>query len=193
MNLSKKEISLIKDKDFLLTKSEIIRKMESIFRDTESSINKQINEISFDFPNDLKLNSGKISKGENYNGLPYLVLDYPALFKKNNVFAYRTMFWWGNFLSSTLHLQHESLDRYRDQLIKNFDKLFQMDVHISVGESPWEYHYNQTNYQKISKQHRDHIIQCRFIKLSKMMDLDNYKELPKFSSEFFSEILNALS
>ena len=32
------------------------------------------------------------------------MLDYPALFKKDEIFALRTMFWWGNFMSITLLL-----------------------------------------------------------------------------------------
>ena len=46
----------------------------------------------------------KIAKGENYLQLPYVLLDYPRCFDKENIFAIRTMFWWGNFFSITLHL-----------------------------------------------------------------------------------------
>jgi len=48
--------------------------------------------------------SPKISRGENYLGLPYLVLDYPRLFRPDAVLAIRTFFWWGHFFSSTLQL-----------------------------------------------------------------------------------------
>ena len=41
--------------------------------------------------------SPKISRGEQYLGLPYVMLDYPRIFSKENVFAIRTFFWWGNY------------------------------------------------------------------------------------------------
>jgi hypothetical protein len=53
---------------------------------------------------DIQCLNGKISRGENYQLLPYIILDYPSYFSRNNIFAVRTMFWWGNFFSITLHL-----------------------------------------------------------------------------------------
>ncbi len=192
MNLTKKEISLIKDTDFLLTKSEIIKKLESIFKETESSIREQLCDRSFNFPNTLDITSGKISKGENYNGLPYLVLDYPALFKKNNIFAFRTMFWWGKFFSSTLHLQYKSLDFFRENLISGIEEFTAHQVFISVGETPWQYHYEQNNYQKCTISHADHIENCSFLKLSRKFSLDKYQKVPQLSTEFFRFLLNIL-
>lgn len=192
MNLSKKEISLLKDTDFLLCKSEIIKKLESIFNETESSIREQLCDISFNFPNTLNITSGKISKGENYNGLPYLVLDYPALFKKNDIFAFRTMFWWGKFFSSTLHLQYKSLDYFRENLTSGIEKLSANKIFISVGETPWQYHYEQDNYKKCAISHADHIKNCSFLKLSRKFRLEEYQQVPQLSAEYFHFLLNIL-
>ena len=52
-----------------------------------------------------KYGSPKISKGENYRGLPYVMLDYPRLFGREEVLAIRTFFWWGHGFSVTLHLK----------------------------------------------------------------------------------------
>src|SRR4051812_25707955 len=57
----------------------------------------------------------KISKGENYMGLPSLIFDYPRLSSANDLFFIRTMFWWGNFFSSTLHLS----GKYKEKMQKN--------------------------------------------------------------------------
>jgi len=47
----------------------------------------------------------RISKGENYKGLPWVVLDYPRCFGRDDVLAVRTLFWWGHYFSVTLHLK----------------------------------------------------------------------------------------
>jgi len=99
IKFSKKELSLLKDTDFLLTKIKIIEKVNNLFVETKKEVQNSIEKLNFDFPNELDLKKGKISKGEYYKGLPYLVLDFPTHFSEKNIFAYRTMFWWGNFLA----------------------------------------------------------------------------------------------
>src|SRR4030095_12152471 len=60
----------------------------------------------------------RIFRGDNYQFLPYAVMDYPALYARENSFAYRTMFWWGNFFSFTLYLHGTYMELYR----KNFQE-----------------------------------------------------------------------
>ena len=40
-------------------------------------------------PAEMLFHSPKISKGENYKGLPYVMLDYPRCFGKTDIFAIR--------------------------------------------------------------------------------------------------------
>lgn len=47
---------------------------------------------------EIKSNEGfKISLGENYLDLPYLVLDFPKIPGNNFSWVFRTLFWWGNY------------------------------------------------------------------------------------------------
>ena len=64
--------------------------------------------------------SPKISKGENYNGLPYVMFDYPRFFTKENVFAVRTFFWWANYFSVTLHLKGEYKEMFAETIFKKY-------------------------------------------------------------------------
>ncbi len=48
-------------------------------------INQKINSIN---------GNGKISRGENLNGLPWINSDAPGIFKKQHVLALRFLFWW---------------------------------------------------------------------------------------------------
>ena len=98
--LSAGELAMANDKDFILTKQAVISKAAALF-------NEQIPVISLNFREVVSTEGTlisavpKISKGENYNGFPYVIMDYPATFSKENIFALRTMFWWGNFISIT--------------------------------------------------------------------------------------------
>lgn len=143
--------------------------------------------------------AGKISKGENYRGLPYLVLDYPRLLAKDNIFSFRTMFWWGNFFSCTLHLQGQSLGLYRQRLKENLTAnphLLPPDTWISINDTPWEYHYQPSNYKmltEISSGELSHLLSRDFLKISRKIPLQQYQQLPAFCSESLRFFLASLS
>ena len=108
IHLSKLETELIQNPEWIFTKQLIIKKVYKLFGELHE-VYKQISEDEKKFlPEFYQITGGRISKGENYGGLPYVMLDYPATFSKENIFTIRTMFWWGNFFSITLHLSEEN-------------------------------------------------------------------------------------
>jgi len=95
---------------------------------------------------DLLVLSPKISRGENYKGLPYVMLDYPRHFSKGEIFAFRTMFWWGNFLSFTWHLKGSYALAYRQVIISHHKQLANAGFHICVSEDEWQHDFETGNY-----------------------------------------------
>ena len=71
-------------------------------------------------PEVIKTSTPKISKGENYKDLPYVMLDYPRCFQKEKTIAIRTFFWWGNFFSINLQLSGEYKEQALPSLQSNF-------------------------------------------------------------------------
>jgi hypothetical protein len=88
------------------------------------------------------------------------------------------MFWWGNFFSFTLHLEGIALDQYRKTIVDNIDKLFDKNIYMGVGETPWQYHYGTDNYLTLTKKHSKIISNCKFLKLSKKISLSEWEKLP---------------
>ncbi len=95
MGITDKELLILQDTDFLLTKATVLEKINELLGQTREELKESVENSNFSFPDRTYLLNGKISKGENYKNLPFMVLDYPALFTTKTVFAYRTMFWWG--------------------------------------------------------------------------------------------------
>ena len=60
----------------------------------------------------------KISKGEKYKGLPWVMLDYPRIFGKEDIMAIGTRFWWGHYFSVTLHLKGGYLRTYLPVILR---------------------------------------------------------------------------
>lgn len=111
IHLSAEEAGLIDNTEFILTKHRIIKKVYYLFGEINGMMKTEL--AGFDhLPESLRQYSGKISRGENYRLLPYILLDYPSYFSKNTIFAVRTMFWWGHFFSVTLHLSGDFKTRF---------------------------------------------------------------------------------
>ncbi len=192
MSLSKKELSMINETDFLITKVKIISDIVILLENTKERLQETIEQKNNNLVSETKLKNGRVFKGEYYRDLPFVTLDFPRIFEKENVFAYRTMFWWGNFFSFTLHLQGEYLEQYRAKLISNFDMLLDQDIYICVGETPWEYHYGNNNYIKLEFQHKNLIENNSFIKLSKKIPLEEIETVSQISSNFLLHLMAVL-
>jgi len=181
-HFSKKEQRYLEDTEFLITKHTIIEKVKTLLGHIEQSLHKEINKHPL--PAEVIQRSGKISKGENYQGLPYLILDYPRKFNEGDIFAFRTMFWWGNFFSSTFHLGGQHWADHQETVIQHCSLLSGEDWYICVNQSPWEYHYGDENYLWFDslekKQQLDLLQNHPFLKLSKKWDL---KDQHLFSAE----------
>ena len=192
----KEELSLMNDSSFLRTKLVITEKVFQLLRNTEEKLKTLVQSDNIHLPEEVLTRTAKISKGEKYLDLPYLVLDYPRYFSNDSIFAYRTMFWWGNFFSCTLHLQGTLLDFYRDRLLQNLTRLQDAEVHVCVNKSPWEYHYEPSNYISLNTisegRLSSHLQSASFVKLSKKLPLDEIQELPRFAEKSFIGFYNQL-
>ncbi len=147
IQLSPSEIELMSNTEIILTKNKILQKIKSLLEQLQNKM-IQYGEAN---NNDQKLNSllgvnPKISRGENYEGLPYLILDYPRLFDVSNIFAIRSMFWWGNFFSTTLHLSGHYKEKNLNNIQKTYHDFAHHKFYIGVNENQWIHHFKEENY-----------------------------------------------
>ena len=196
-DLDKQQLDYLHDTDFLLAKRKIINQLQGLLAISERALVRLVQQESFpSLPENCLVTAGKISRGENYRGLPYLVLDYPRLFNKEDIFTFRTMCWWGNFFSCTLHLQGAILAAYRSTLKETiFSASLPADTFICINNTPWEYHYQPDNYQLLGSLSRDqvqHLLEKDFIKISRKTGLENYKFLPSFTTNCYSDFIKLL-
>lgn len=178
----------MQDSSLLKTKQVVIKKMHQLLVNLNDQLRPVVLSKIKVLPTYALSKSGKISKGENYRDLPYLVLDFPRHFSQDAIFAFRTMFWWGNFLSCTLHLQGSTLERFRSNLMGNLPHA-DKDVFFCIAPTPWEYHYEKNNFlpiNEISKEELSTIIKTKeFIKISRKLPLEKYDQLATFAIETF--------
>ena len=146
LQFSSKELELAANTDWILTKNQIVRKVIDHFAEIAGLYQSAVARSPTRFPEKILTLPYKISKGENYLGLPWVMLDYPRLFEKENIFAIRTLFWWGNFFSITLHLSGSWKKVLESSIIRNLDILRQNYFSLSINPDPWVHHFSENNY-----------------------------------------------
>lgn len=164
--------------EVILTKNRVLEKMRTLLaevqdKQTEFAGKNNLNSRIFNV-------SAKISKGENYLGLPYLMLDYPRQSSENNFFFIRTMFWWGRFFSCTLHLANSSKKNFKERIIESYPQL--KNFYISVSDDQWAHHLEETHYQKIDsmseEQFREACENFDHIKIADRLSLTEWEIAP---------------
>lgn len=195
ITFSKHELVCLQDTDFLLTKRAINEKVQALLLKLASELANE--------PQTMPLPPirTKVSKGDNYRGLPYWVLDYPASFVKDNVFAYRTICRWGHEFSFTLHLAGAPLQQHKPSLIANYTQLVAMPgLYLCVNSQQWEHHFEEDNYRLFNEVIVDaagweaFLKEKDFLKLSIKMPLEDWDGVVERGVEVwcgFDEMLSA--
>ena len=200
LRLSAAEMALVMDPGVILTKNSIIGKVvEMMARLSEEfrgvwdvamvgSAGRWASVAVVD-------GNPKISKGENYLGLPYVMLDYPRIFGKEDVLAIRTMFWWGHAFIVTLHLK----GRYKDMLLPvirdQWPVLSAGGFHVGVSEDEWRHEHVPDNYMPVEAGGAalERALGAQpFLKISARCGLDRWEEAPMVLAELFRLSVNVV-
>ena len=193
--LSADELQLVTNTDWILTKRKIMDKVNVLLGDISGHQKLMIENESNWLPCEVVQSTAKIAKGENYLQLPYMLLDYPRCFNDGNIFAVRTMFWWGNFFSITLHLSGTYKENFQQKIIENIDAVTQ-EVFICINENQWQHHFGADNYTNIKKlqtnELQDVIIKKTFVKLAVKFPLQAWNEIPSLLDDSFNQLITML-
>ncbi|MEO6404857.1 MAG: hypothetical protein ABIY51_03950 [Ferruginibacter sp.] len=146
--LSDTELKFVQDKQFIIVKQHIITVVFDMFSILSKKVQEAILSEKLQVPAELFHSVPKISRGENYRSFPYVMLDYPSIFKKEGVIALRTMFWWGHFFSVTLHVSGVFKTALA-QKISTSIKRSSAELFICKNEEEWEHHFEPGNYSLI--------------------------------------------
>ena len=197
IRLSQKETELVTTAEFILTKNAILEKARLLLLELQEKQQHFLNHPQLFFADDGLCLSPKISKGENYKGLPYLILDFPRIFKGQNVFAIRTMFWWGHFFSTTLLLSGDYKKAWGKKIIDSTPFLSEKGFYYCVNISPWEHDFEAGNYLPLTVINKvdfeKNILEKPFIKLTIKMPLQQWDDAPDILFNYFREIVEMLA
>jgi len=193
VELSKNELELVCDSEFILTKNRIIEKAYNLFGLLSEAYKITLNNYKEVLPPEVFAASPKIYKGENYLSLPYVLMDHPRVFLKDDVFAIRSFLWWGNFFSITLHLSGRFLQAFKPNIRLALQEQHAQDYFVCINEAQWQHHFEKTNYISLNKIESESIFQKPFFKLSKKLDLKDWEKAPAFFETSYAGFLQLLA
>lgn len=90
-------------------------------------------------------------KGEHLLNCPYLYLDYPKFFSKEEKFTFRNLFWWGHSFISAWILEGRLLDAYKENLLKHYAILADQGLFILMADTLWEWRNKSELHLEIRK------------------------------------------
>jgi hypothetical protein len=175
VRLSVEELRLVTDPAWILTKNSIIRKVVEMFGELSGEWRGLVTAVT----------EPKISKGEQHKGLPWVMLDYPRLFGKEDVLAIRTMFWWGHCFSVTLHLKGKYLRLYLPVILAKRIELEGAGFRPGIADDEWEHEHRPGTWS-------DAIGDRPFLKLSVNVGFDEWNAAPEIITEKFAVLAGIL-
>ena len=190
VTLSNTEMDLVLNKEIFLTKTEVIKKVYLLFELLQNFYKQNLQSNSA-IPEFIVNTNAKISKGENYNQLPWAILDYPNYFKGKDVFAVRTFFWWGNFMSINFLVMGRYSKPIIESLINNISVY--KDWYLCINENAWQHDFTADNFMKIEKLNSAQIMKSTFIKMAKKIPLEEWDNIQLEVEKYFIEINTLIS
>lgn len=137
----------------------------------------------------------KVSKGENFKGYPYIVLDCPRLFSTDTEVICRTIFRWGHGWSLHFTVQGKIFERVSSSL-SGFSASLSNDWLLYTGENIWEQDVDSVLFVPTHSMSETAlsltIKQQNFYKIATQINLSNAVEWPPFSTQSYQNLFDLL-
>lgn len=188
IQLSDAETELICNAELILTKNKALEKIRSLLEQAQKQMEQYVARQHLQSDPRFQ-NPPKISRGELYRGLPWVMLDYPRIFTREHIFAIRSMFWWGHFFSSTLQVSGTKEDR--NILASAYHRL--QPYYIGVNPDPWQHHFEHDNYKLVKSFSEEewltHLQATEHIKIAVTWPLKDWPDIPENLFENWKRML----
>lgn len=186
VKLSAAELELVTNIPFILTKNRIIAAANAVLGQACSHYLILLQQAK-DIPAAVKQISPKIYNGENYQGLPWVMLDYPRYFTREAELAIRSYFWWGHYFSITLQISGLFIEMFAAKLQQL--AVVQTDWLLLTAEDKWQHVIDNSNTTPLANITCSALMEKPFIKVVKKIPLQQWVEAPAFFQDSFEALM----
>lgn len=192
VRIHEKELALLGSREIFMIKKEAGEKIESLLLELRDGILDSIPGLKGPFPEGCDLIQGKITRGENYKGFPYRVLDFPRKFSKEDLFTFRTMFWYGHGFSFHLQGGGKSNHDLRKLLSTNITRGGGREFFLGTGEHPFDYDFESGNFVKSGEIKSGIDLPQSYFKISAFLETESWEKVPEKGTLILREMLALL-
>lgn len=181
--LGPEEEALLLNDHIFLVKQELTRQLSDLLGNCANTLRIDIENNPGGIPSKVFMSTPKISKGENYLGRPWMILDFPRVFTKEDMFAYRTLCWWGQGFSMTLLLKGAYLDQLIGPLSDKAEVLAHAGFYLGISDDPFIHHFGEQNIRPLNQfpepgdSINNQAMVSGFVKLVKLLPLQMHGSL----------------
>jgi hypothetical protein len=138
---------------------------------------ERIKTTNFYQESNIKFQNPKISKGENYNGLPWVMLDFPCIFGAEHIFAFRIFYYWGKEINCFLILKGNYLNQFLEPIKRNISNSDFNDVLIYNSNNIWLHHIDENYITLQSNTKIDDLAKKQFLKFAIKINADELENM----------------
>lgn len=192
VRLSPEELELVQDANVILTKNAVMEKAKLLLAGVSGQAQQQLahaGPLLFGSPQ----TPPRISRGENYLGLPWVAMDYPRVFEQQGVSAIRHIFLWGKHFCCAWHCSGVYKEKAVQAVLAGHAYFSEKNWLLYTGSDEWAHEWNQhhvhtgsltpTEFAAIlNRQH--------FFKLCKYLPLSRWNETTDFYTNCLEELIN---
>lgn len=175
--LTKHELHIISDADFMRTKQLLIKNISNYY-----------NQIGEQLLTKYHADSGlthKVTRGENYLDMPYVVLDVPQL-KPNNISRkLRIMVWWGHYVSLQYFVEANANN------LKHAMQLPAQNYKILTTQSLFNNHLESADFVEPNQLHEHSFSDLQYTKIAVSIPLNNLPNIEVDVENFIEELKKA--
>jgi hypothetical protein len=173
--------------DFILTKNRVIEAVYEMFGSLAMSYVPSAEPLRAVYPEALAV-PPKISRGEQYEGMPWVMLDYPRFFsEEHGHFAIRSFFWWGHFFSIQLHLSGQ----YAQSALGTLQHLQQQGWIAGATTQPWSHQLPNSQWTSLYEIENKKPTEKVFGKAAKKIPISQWALAPDFFTSHYGQIVDA--
>jgi len=175
------ELAVLKDREFMPVKLRVARKLEAKLKQVGQALQSEVETHGRHLPEAARATPPKLSRGENYQSYAYRVMDYPRVFDKKDMLAFRSMVLWGHPVGFHLMLAGAYRDQYQEPLAQAIAHLPEGYL-LSAQATPWRWepsHDLLPAHQLTTETVAEVLSQRAFIKVSYFLPLSEIEAMEK--------------
>ncbi|MGQ9806215.1 MAG: hypothetical protein ACUVRP_09080 [Chlorobiales bacterium] len=184
------ELALLSNPHFFEKKLQATQKLKDLMEQIRVALLDEIRPQELLAPSTTDFFKGQIAKGENYEGYPYVMLDFPKQFSKESIFTFRTLFWYGHSLIFSIILAGAHLQAYRQNFERHYEGLCKAGLYFGI-EDVWD--WREQARVLLTKENKAQLLQLEqpFLKVMKRLApavLSSEQEVIREAKAFYQTV-----